>query len=153
MPTSKEKRDAAKTPGKGTAAIMVFLLILGCSVFALMIPSWTKAGLGSWPAGALVGFFLSGAMGLWSLRSIRRAFHQKGQGAFMRTVFGNMLLRLLVTGIFVGLMLGLGWLHVFGFVGGMFGGLVVFQIIEINAVATTTSPDTSRVEGATNHAR
>lgn len=137
----------------GTTVVMLALLLVGSCVFAILVPSWTKAGLDTWPAGALAGFFLSGAMGLWSLWTIRRAFDRKGQGAFMRAVFGNMLLRLVVTGLFVGLVLGLGLLHAFGFVGGMFGGLVVFQIIEINAVATTAHPEASPVEGATNHAR
>ena len=34
----------------------------------------------------------------------------------------------------VGLVLGFGWLHSGGFVAGIFGGLVVFQMIEIGGV-------------------
>lgn len=153
MPTSEQKRDATKTQGKGTAIIMTLLLFLGCSVLAIIVPSWNWAGLGTWPAAALIGFFLSGVMGLWSLWSTKRAMTRKGQGAFMRAVFGNMLVRLVVTGVFVGVILSLGWLHAFGFVGGMFGGLLIFQILEISAVATAASPEEGRVEGATNHAR
>ncbi len=153
MPTSEEKQNDAKAPGKGTTLIMVALLSLGSLVFSIMVPSWSAKGLASWPAGALAGFLLSGAMGLWSLWSTRRAFHRKGQGAFVRAVFGNMLLRLLITGLLVGLVLGFGWLHAFGFVGGMFGGLLVFQIIEISAVANAASPEDGPAEGATNHAR
>lgn len=121
-------------PGAGTLIAMLAVLGLGVAGLAIWMPSWTRAALATWQAGSLAGLGLSGLMGLSSLWAVRRAYRAAGQGAFVRAVFGTMLIRLVVAGLAAGLVLGFGWLHASGFVAGMFGGLVVFQMIEIGGV-------------------
>lgn len=121
-------------PGVKTLLSMIGVLALGVAGLLAWMPSWTQAALGTWQAGALAGLGISGLMGLSSLWAIRRAYRASGQGAFVRAVFGAMLVRLVVAGLAAGLVLGFGWLHAGGFVAGMFGGLLVFQMIEIGGV-------------------
>lgn len=117
-----------------TLLAMIGVLALGAAGLLLWMPTWTRAAFETWQAGALAGLGLSGLMGLSSLWAVRRAFRASGQGAFVRAVFGAMLVRLIVAGLAAGLVLGFGWLHASGFVAGMFGGLLVFQAIEIGGV-------------------
>ena len=122
--------------GRGTLVGMLVVLAAGAAVLAALVPAWHAGGLATWQLGALTGFALSGLMGLSSLWAVRRAMRASGQGDFVRAVFGCMLLRLVLAGLFVGLVLGFGWLDAAGFVGGLFAGLLLFQGIEIGGVVT-----------------
>jgi hypothetical protein len=130
-----ERNDRSAGPGRGTLVGMLVVLAAGAAVLAALVPAWHSGGLATWQLGALTGFGLSGLMGLSSLWTLRRAMRASGQGAFVRAVFGSMLLRLVLAGLLVGLVLGFGWLNAAGFVGGLFAGLLVFQGIEIGGVA------------------
>jgi len=121
-------------PGSKTLIVMIAALAAGAGSLIAWMPTWTRSALSTWQAGALAGVCLAGLMGFASLWTVRRAYRASGQGGFMRAVFGNMLIRLVVAGLAAGLVLGFGWLHAGGFVAGMFGGLVVFQMIEIGGV-------------------
>ncbi len=130
-----EQTDNKPTgPGAGTLIAMLAVMAAGVTGLSIWMPTWTRAALATWQAGALAGLGLSGLMGLSSLWAVRRAYRATGQGAFVRAVFGTMLIRLVVAGLSAGLVLGFGWLHTSGFVAGVFGGLLVFQMIEIGGV-------------------
>ncbi len=125
-----------KGPGNGTLVLMVAALVLGAALLGLLAPSWQ-----SWQAGALVGYAVMGVLGLIGLWTTRRAYGA-GQAVFLRLIFGFMLARLVVAGLAAGLVIGLGWLHAFGFIGGLFGGFVLFMAFEIGGTMV----------GATGHA-
>ena len=114
--------------------------------------------VGSWQIGAAVGFGLSGLLGLIGWWATRRAADQN-QAAFIKTVFGFMLLRLTVAGLAAGLVIGLKWLHAHGFVAGLFSGVILFQVIEINGVLAAARRSSSAgvgklkpIQGATENA-
>lgn len=136
-----------RAPGGKTLALMLGLLAAGVVPLALLATE-----VSSWPAGALVGYTLSGLMGLSSLWALRRALRVAGQAAFMRGVFGAMGIRLGVAGLTAGLVIGFGWLSAGGFIGGLFGGLLVFQAVEIAGVLAAARRAQGRTEGEPHHA-
>jgi hypothetical protein len=140
-------------PGAGTLVAMLVALVAGLLPLVFLADS-----VGSWQIGAAVGFGLSGLLGLIGWWATRRAAGQN-QAVFIKTVFGFMLLRLTVAGLAAGLVIGLKWLHAHGFVAGLFSGVILFQVIEINGVLAAARRSSSGgpgnlepIEGATENA-
>jgi len=110
---------------------MLGLWLGGASVLGLLADGWE-----SWPAAAMVGFGLSGVLGLAGLWSASRAL-RAGSQAFLVLVVGGMLVRLVVVGVAAGLVVGLTRLDAVGFVGGLMVGVVLFQMIEVGGLASS----------------
>jgi len=110
---------------------MLGLWLGGASALGLLAEGWE-----SWPAGAMVGFGLAGALGLAGLWSAGRAL-KAGSQAFLVLVVGGMLVRLAVAGVAVALVAGLTRLDAVGFVGGLMVGVVLFQMIEVGGLASS----------------
>ena len=140
-------------PGVGTLVAILVALVAGVLPLVFLADS-----VGSWQLGTAVGFGLSGLLGLCGWWATRRATGQN-QAVFIKTVFGFMFLRLMVAGLAAGLVIGLKWLHAHGFVAGLFSGVILFQVLEINGVLAGARRSSSAgvgklepIEGATENA-
>jgi hypothetical protein len=132
--TETAKRES-KIPSKTTIYFTIAMLGMGVGAFFVFMPEQK-----SWLAGALFGFIFSGVMGISGFWGVRKAYLAKSQAAFLKIVFLFMFLRLIAAGIAAGLVIGLQLLHVVGFVLGLFGGIMLFQAIEIAGVLTALRP-------------
>jgi hypothetical protein len=138
-PTTKNS-----APGWGILAIVAGLLAAGCMVTLV-------AGLqeASWAHGALAGWLGAGVMGLTGWWTTRRAM-TGGNNVFLKYVLGGMLIRMMLIGLFAGLVLGLKWFDQVGFVVGLLSGIVVFlgaEIIGLDRAARRMSPEAEDCAG------
>ena len=124
-------KKLSKIPSSTTIYSTIVMLGMGVGALVVLMPAQE-----SWLAGGLFGFVFSGVMGLSGFWGVRQAYSAKSQAAFLKVVFLFMLLRLIAAGIAAGLVIGLQLLHVVGFVIGLFGGIMLFQAIEIAGVLT-----------------
>jgi hypothetical protein len=60
--------------------------------------------------------------------------------------------RLALSGLAAGLVIGFAWLSAEGFVGGLFGGLLIFQTVEIAGVLAAARRVEGPAEGEPHHA-
>ncbi|RLB59770.1 MAG: hypothetical protein DRI34_00720 [Deltaproteobacteria bacterium] len=121
------KRNVSGT-GRAARLPYLFIVLLGLAggTAALLLggTTWHSAGLG-WGLACLLGL-----AGWWGISRALAVDLQR----LMRAVFGGMLVRLAVSGLLLGLVVGLTALSAEGFVGGLLGGFLVFMFVEIVAI-------------------